>query len=75
LIKGLPHLWKEYELSGKTIAPFCTHQGSGLGRSVSDIRKMCPKSTVLEGLAVKGGEVKKSQDDVAGWLRELGMKK
>jgi flavodoxin len=83
---GYPNWWgtmpmpvytflEEYDLSGKTIAPFCTHEGSGLGRSVSDIRKMCPKSTVLEGLAVKGGEVKNSQDDVAGWLRELGMKK
>ena len=30
---------EEYDLSGKTIAPFCTHEGSGLGRSVTDIKK------------------------------------
>jgi flavodoxin len=66
---------EEYDFSGKTIVPFCTHEGSGLGRSVSDIRKMCPQSTVLEGLAFRGGEVKNAQDEVSGWLRELGMKK
>jgi flavodoxin len=83
---GYPNWWgtmpmpvftflEEYNLSGKTIVPFCTHEGSGLGRSVSEIRKTCPQSTVLEGLAVRGGEVKNAQDEVSGWLRELGMKK
>ncbi|MDO9324143.1 MAG: flavodoxin [Methanoregula sp.] len=81
---GYPNWWgtmpmpvfsflEEYDLSGKTIVPFCTHEGSGLGRSVSDIRKICPRSTVTEGLAIKGGEVKDAQDDVSGWLHELGM--
>jgi len=65
----------EYDYSGKTIVPFCTHEGSGLGRSVSDIRKMCPKSTVREGLAIRGGEVKNAKNEVSGWLGELGMKK
>ena len=66
---------EEHDLSGKTIAPFCTHEGSGLGRSVSDIRKTCPHSTVLEGLSVRGGDVKNAKDAVAGWLREIGMKR
>ena len=66
---------EEYDYSGKTIVPFCTHEGSGLGRSVSDIGKMCPQSTVMDGLAIRGGEVKNAQDEVSGWLRELGMKK
>jgi len=64
---------EEYDLSGKTIASFCTHEGSGLGRSVADIRKTCPQSTVLEGLAIRGGEVKNAQDVVSGWLRENGI--
>jgi len=66
---------EEYDFSGKTIASFCTHEGSGLGRSVSDIRKMCPKSTVLEGLAIHGGSVNHAKDTVSGWLGELGWKK
>jgi flavodoxin len=83
---GYPNWWgtmpmpvytflEEYDFSGKTIVPFCTHEGSGLGRSVSDIRKMCPKSPVREGLAIRGGEVKNAKNDVSGWLVELGMKK
>ena len=83
---GYPNWWgtmpmpvftflEESDYSGKTIFPFCTHEGSGLGRSVSDIRKMCPKSTVREGLAIRGGEVKNAKNEVSGWLGELGMKK
>jgi flavodoxin len=66
---------EEYDFSGKTMASFCTHEGSGLGQSVTDIKKMCPHSTVLEGLAIRGGDVKNAQNEVSGWLRELGMKK
>ena len=58
---------------GKTVAPFCTHEGSGMGRSVADIRKMCPQSTVLDGLAIHGGDVKNARDEVAGWLHDIGM--
>lgn len=63
-----------YNLSGKTIAPFCTHEGSGLGHSLMDIRKTCPGSTVTDGIAIRGGDVKNAKDAVAGWLREIGMK-
>jgi flavodoxin len=65
----------EYDFSGKTIAPFCTNEGSGLGRSVLDIRKLCPHSTILDGLAVRGSDVKKSQNEVSAWLREIGITK
>lgn len=64
---------EDYNFSGKTIAPFCTHEGSGLGRSVADIKKTCPKATVLEGLAIKGGEVNNARGAVSGWLRQRGM--
>ena len=43
-----------YDLSGKYIAPFCTHGGSGTAQSVSDIRSVCPNSTILGSLAVYG---------------------
>jgi flavodoxin len=64
----------EYDLSGKTVVPFCTHEGSRLGQSVRDIRKLCPGSNVLEGLAVRGGEVRKARQDIARWIREIGVK-
>jgi len=61
----------QYDLSGKTIAPFVTHEGSGLGRSASDIGALCPHSTILNGLAVWGKNVKTAQDEVSAWLRRL----
>jgi len=60
----------EYDFSGKTIVPFCTHEGSGLGRSAMDISKLCPKSTLLEGVAIRGSEVKIAQNKVSAWLRK-----
>lgn len=60
-----------YDLKGKTVVPFMTHEGTRMGHSVSDIKKLCPESTVLEGLPIKGSYVKKAQDDVTKWLREI----
>jgi flavodoxin len=63
----------EYDFSGKAIVPFCTNEGSRLGRSVTDIKGLCPQSTILDGLEVRGGDVKKGRNEVSEWLRELGM--
>ncbi len=62
-----------YDFSGKTIVPYCTHEGSRLGRSVKDITKLSSQSTILDGLAVRGGDVKNAQNEVSEWLREIGM--
>jgi flavodoxin len=65
----------EYDLSGKIIAPFCTHEGSGLGRSALDISKLCPKSTVLDGVAIRGRDVKTAQNNVSEWLGKIKITK
>lgn len=65
----------EYDLSGKTIAPFVTHAGSGLGGSVADIATLCPNSTIMDGLAVWGKSAKTANKDVSAWVRRLGVKK
>ena len=65
----------EYDFSGKTIIPFCTHEGSGLGRSATDISKLCPKSTLLDGIAIRGREVKTAQNEVVEWLRKIKITK
>jgi flavodoxin len=57
-----------YDLSGKTIIPFCTNEGSGFGSSVNDLKKKCPKSKFLDGLAVRGSGVKKAQKEVNAWI-------
>ena len=79
---GYPNWWGTYpqavkvflskhDLSGKTIIPFCTHEGSELGRSVADLKKLCPKSTILEGLAIRGSAAHNSDDRIDEWLRKL----
>ncbi len=61
----------EHDLSGKTVVPFITHAGSGLGRSANDIAKLASQATILEGLALWGKDVKNSQDEIAKWLQSL----
>lgn len=63
----------EYDFSGKTIVPFMTHEGSGLGRTVAHIKSLCPGAKVTEGLAVRGGRAHAAGDTVDRWLHEIGM--
>ena len=59
-------------LDGKTIAPFDTHGGGGLGHSVDDLKKLVPHSKVLKGLAVRGTAAGHAEKDVENWLKGLG---
>lgn len=81
---GYPNWWgtipmpvftflEEYDFSGKTVIPFCTHEGSRLGRSIQDIKKLYPQAILLDGLAIRGADVGKAQDDVSRWLRKLDL--
>ena len=58
-----------YDFSGKTIIPFCTHEGSGLGHSVEDIRRFCPKAEVENPIAFYGRSVNSAHDDIEEWIR------
>lgn len=62
-----------YNLSGKSIAPFCTHGGSGTAQSVNDIRSVSPNSTILGSLAVYGSQAENSRNDIEQWLRRIGI--
>jgi flavodoxin len=64
-----------YDFSGKAIAPFCTHEGSGLSKSPEDFAKFCPKSEVLPGLAIRGGSVDSAQSKVSAWLQAIKIRK
>lgn len=58
-------------MEGKIIAPFCTHEGSGLGRSTNDIQKLCPDSRVTKGLAIRGSEVSERDNEIKKWLNQI----
>jgi flavodoxin len=62
---------EKYDLSGKTVVPFTTHEGSGFGSSIQDIKKLCPRSNILDGFAVRGSSAKRTQNDVTAWLRKI----
>ena len=63
----------EYDLSGKTIVPFCTHGGGGLGRIGQDIAKLCPQSTILSSLEIYGSGTGNAQAEVSAWLSNIGI--
>jgi flavodoxin len=66
---------EEYDFSGKTVIPFVTHEGSGLLNSEKTIKGMLNGATVLDGLAIRGGEASGAQSNVDNWLREIGRVK
>ena len=75
----IPQIVKRFlqdnDFSGKTIAPICTHEGSRMGRSLTDIRVLCPNSTITEGLDVRGGSVGGARNTVRDWINKIGINK
>lgn len=76
---GFPNYWgtmpmavftflEHFDFAGKTIRPFCTHEGSGMGSSVKDIRKLCPNTKVETALAIHGRNITRSEEDIKKWL-------
>lgn len=50
-------------LAGKTIVPFATHEGSGMGSSIGDLKRLCPQAKICQGVAIKGSTVAKAKVD------------
>jgi len=75
---------KQYDLSGKTIIPFNTNAGYGVGSSFETLKKLSPNSKVLEGFSTKGGverdgvyfvikgeKEKQAQIEIKKWLEKI----
>ena len=60
------------DFSGKTIVPFCTHGGGGLGHIVRDIQKLAAGATMLGSLDVYEGRVDNAGQNIAAWLNKNG---
>lgn len=58
---------EHYDFRGKTIHPFCTHEGSGLAGTEADIRRAAPGATVTKGLAIHGSSVDGAEETIARW--------
>lgn len=79
---GYPNWWSDmpmilytffdsYDLSGKTIAPFCTSGGSGLSGTVDSIRELEPEADVLDGLHIGSSAASDPTQAVSDWLESL----
>ena len=79
---GYPNYWgtmpmavytflEHCDFTGKTIYPFCTHEGSGLSGTVNDIRKAAKGASVSKGLAVCGSYVDKAEPEISEWVHEV----
>lgn len=83
---GFPNWWydmpqplytffDEYDFSGKTVVPFCTHGGSRFSSAIKTIREMEKDATVLDGYAIARDRVGGSKEGIVKWLERIGMKK
>ena len=79
---GYPNWWntlpmpvvtmlEQLDWTNKRIIPFCTNEGSGLGESVDTIRKICKGAQIEAGASFKGSEVKKSEQKISAWAKEM----
>lgn len=79
---GYPNYWgtmpmavytflENYDFTGKTIHPFCTHEGSGLSRTEQDIQKAAPGAVVTKGLAIHGSSVDGAGGVLRKWVESL----
>lgn len=59
-----------YDFSGKTVIPFATSGGSGLGKTAENFKKL-----LGENVIVKDGKMltRASKNDVSGWVKSLGL--
>ena len=61
---------ESYDFSGKTIVPFCTSGGSGIGSSASNLEELTSGATWIDGQRLNGSD---SQDTVMEWVNSLGL--
>lgn len=61
---------ESYDFSGKTIVPFCTSGGSGIGSSASNLERLTSGATWLDGRRLNGSD---SQDTVMEWINSLDL--
>jgi flavodoxin len=79
---------KHYDLTGKTIVPFNTNAGYGIGSSFETVKELCPNSKILEGFSTKGGverdgiyfvmegeREKQVQIEIKNWLQKIKLLK
>lgn len=81
---GYPNWWNtfpapvlsflsESNFSDKTLIPFCTHGGGGIGQSFINITKQCTATKVLDGFSINGYSVEDKNLEVEKWLNTIDI--
>lgn len=78
----------QYDLTGKTIIPFNTNAGYGIGSSFDTVKELCPGSKIPEGFTIRGGierdgilfvmegeKEKEAEKEVISWLTKIKLLK
>ena len=60
---------EKFNFSNKMIKVFTTHEGSGLGSVVEDVRKICKGANILDSLAIQGSTVYSAKEKVENWIK------
>jgi flavodoxin len=63
-----------HDLSGKTLIPFITHGGYGLGNSLSVIASLAPRAKLLDGFSMQADQERQTLTRVTRWLGEIKSK-
>lgn len=85
ILLGYPNWWasipmpiatflEEYDFSGKTIIPFCSHGGGRFGQSLTAIAKLAPNAAMGEALSIHYSGGSSLSSDVSKWLETNGIK-
>ncbi len=61
---------ESYDFAGKTVIPFATSGGSGLGKTANDLRAVCPAADIKDGKLLNG---RPSAAALGSWVKELGV--
>ena len=64
---------ERYDFTGKTILPLCTNEGSGMGSSEGNIKKLAPGANVKRGLSITGSNAANAGISVKNWLTDNGL--
>jgi len=60
-------------LSGRTLVPFITHEGSGVGKCAADLKRAATGAMVLDGQAFRGSQVDSAHRGLSAWLNTLPL--
>ena len=63
-----------HDLSGKTLVPFITHGGYGLGQSLSVVAKHAPEARILKAFSMKADQERQTLSQVTRWLDGVSVK-